>query len=76
MDSRVRRCMEHMEGNEHFTAKQMKRHIKQVDKARAKYFHFYTERKWGDRSNYDLCVNTTDVVIKDIVPVIAKLFKN
>ena len=76
MDSRVRRCMEHMDGSEGFTAKQMKRHIKQVDKARAKYFHFYTERKWGDRSNYDLCVNTTDVVIKDIVPVVAKLFKN
>lgn len=76
MDSRVRRCMEHMNEDENFTEKQMKRHIKQVDRSRAKYFQFYTERKWGDKSNYDLCVNTTGVVIKDIVPVIAKLFKN
>ena len=76
MESRVIRCMEHMDADEKFTKKQMIRYIKQIDKARAKYFHFYTERKWGDKSNYDLCVNTTDVVIKDIVPVVAKLFKN
>ena len=76
IDSRVKRCMEHMEDGEKFTERQMKRHIRQVDKGRAKYFRFYTDRKWGYRSNYDLCINTTDVVIKDIVPVIAKLFKN
>ncbi len=76
MDSRVRRCMTHMaENGEHFTEKQMKRHIRAVDRGRAKYFAFYTEKKWGDRKNYDLCVNTTDVVIKDIVPVLAKMFQ-
>ena len=76
IDSRVKRCMEHMDEGEKFSAKEMKKHIRQVDKGRAKYFRFYTDMKWGDRANYDLCINTTDVVIKDIVPVIAKLFKN
>ena len=76
MDSRVRRCMEHMDEAERFDEKAMRKHIKAVDKGRAKYFRFYTDMKWGDRRNYDLCINTTDVVIKDIVPVIAKLFKD
>ena len=76
MDSRVRRCMEHMDEAERFDEKSMRKHIKAVDRGRAKYFRFYTDMKWGDRRNYDLCINTTDVVIKDIVPVIAKLFKD
>ena len=76
MDSRVRRCMEHIDTGEKITEKEMRRHIKSIDKGRAKYFRFYTEKKWGARENYDLCINTTDVVIKDIVPVIAKLFKD
>jgi cytidylate kinase len=76
LDSRLRRCMEHLEEGDHLTEREMRRHIKAMDKGRAKYFRFYTEMKWGDKANYDLCINTTDVVIKDIVPVIAKLFKN
>lgn len=76
MDSRIQRCMEHMKDNdEHFTEKQMKRHIRAVDRGRAKYFAFYTENKWGDKRNYDLCINTSNVVIKELVPVIAKLFQ-
>lgn len=76
IESRVRRCMAHMaENGEHFTEKQMKKHIRAVDRDRARYFGFYTDKKWGDKKNYDLCINTTDVVIKDFVPVIAKLFQ-
>ena len=29
--------------------------------------------KWGDKLNYDLCINTSGTVIKEIVPAIAKL---
>lgn len=75
IDSRVRRCMSHLEEHEKISERKMKKYILEVDKKRAKYYNFYTEQKWGDPRNYDLCINTTDVVIKDIVPVIAKLFK-
>lgn len=76
IESRIRRCMTHMaENGEQFTEKQMKKHIRAVDRDRARYFGFYTDKNWGDKKNYDLCINTTDVVIKDIVPVIAKLFQ-
>ncbi|MBE6973582.1 MAG: cytidylate kinase-like family protein [Ruminococcaceae bacterium] len=73
MDSRVRRCMERRSPGESQTEKEMKKQIQTVDKNRARYYEFYTGLKWGDKLNYDLCINTTDVVIKEIVPAIAKM---
>ena len=46
-----------------------------MDKARAKYYEFYTDRKWGDKLNYELCINTTNQDIPSIVPHLAKLFQ-
>ena len=54
--------------------KEMKKQILKIDKNRAKYYNYYTGNEWSDKINYDLCINTTDVVIKEIVPVIAKIF--
>lgn len=75
IDSRISRCMNRADEGENFTEKQMKRRIKSVDRNREKYYNFYTGYQWGDKSNYDLCVNTTNTVIKEIVPVIAKIFE-
>ena len=75
IDSRVRRCIARNTDNEHeMTEKQIRKHILSIDKNRAKYYDFYTGNKWGDKSNYDICINTTDVVIKDIIPLLAKMF--
>ena len=71
--SRVRRCMER-NSDSGLDEKQMKKHILKIDKDRASYYNNYTGQKWGDKAYYDLCVNTTDAVIKDIVPHIAKMF--
>lgn len=74
IESRIKRCMNRSDVGEQFTEKKMKQHILKIDKNRAKYYRFYTGREWGDKKNYELSVNTTDAVIKDIVPVFAKLF--
>ena len=74
IESRVKRCMQRAQDGEVFTEKKMKQHILKIDKNRAKYYNFYTGNDWGDKKNYELSVNTTDVVIKDIVPIFAKLF--
>ena len=75
IDSRIRRCIErNTDTNNIPTEKDIKKQILSIDKRRAKYYDYYTGNKWGDKNNYDLCVNTTDVVIKEIVPVIAKMF--
>ncbi len=74
MESRVRRCMERRNDGEDYTEKEMKQHIKEIDRNRAKYYEFYTGLKWGDKSNYDLCINTTGLTVKDIAPSVAKMF--
>lgn len=74
MDSKMKRCREKAPEGEHLSDKELKQQIKGIDKRRAKYYEFYTEHTWGDKLNYDLCINTTQTVIKEIVPVIAKLF--
>lgn len=75
MESRINRCLSRKNENEDLDPKKLEKYIKKVDKDRAKYYEFYTYQKWGDKKNYDLCVNTTNVNIKEIVSVIAKIFK-
>ena len=72
-NSKVARCRLNGDEHEHLTDKQLKRHIKKVDKHRSKYYTFYTGQKWGDKLHYDLCINTTGIEIEDIVPHIAKM---
>ena len=73
MESKIKRCRE--KGSEEMLSnKELRQKISRIDKKRAKYYEFYTGHSWGDKLNFDLCINTTQTAIKEIVPVIAKLF--
>lgn len=74
MESKIRRCREKAPEDERLTDKELRQKISGVDKRRARYYESYTGYSWGNRLNYDLCINTTQTVIKEIVPVLAKLF--
>ena len=74
MASRIARCRERAPEGESLTDREYRQEIQRVDKARAKYYEFYTDRKWGDKLNYELCINTTNQDIPAIVPHLAKLF--
>lgn len=75
IDSRIKRCIaRNTDSSKILTEKEIKKQILSIDKNRAKYYEYYTGNDWGDKSNYDMCINTTDVVIKEIVPIIAKMF--
>ena len=41
--------------------------IKKTDKRRASYYNYYTDLKWGNASNYDLCINTSKTGIDGAV---------
>ena len=75
MASRVARCRERAPEGEDLTDREYRQHIQRIDKARARYYEFYTDRKWGDKLNYELCVNTTNQDISAIVPYLAKIFR-
>lgn len=39
------------------TYKNAKKHVNQSDKSRASYYEVIANRKWGDKENFDLCIN-------------------
>jgi cytidylate kinase len=45
--------------------------MKRIDSDRARYYSLYGSNAWGDKSNYDLCINTSQFEIRDLVPIIA-----
>ena len=74
MESKIKRCREKGPEEEKLSDKELKQKILAIDKKRARYYEYYTGHPWGDKLNFDLCINTTQTVIKEIVPAIAKLF--
>ncbi|MCR5784741.1 MAG: cytidylate kinase-like family protein [Eubacterium sp.] len=44
--------------------------MKRIDKARAGYYNYYTENRWGDAKNYDLCLDSGKIGVEGCVSVI------
>lgn len=44
--------------------------IEQGDKKRANYYNFYTFKKWGDSTSYDMCINSSKVGLDAVVEII------
>lgn len=64
MDKKIQRCRLKNEEDGSLSDKALKQKIKMVDKGRARYYEFFTGNKWGDKKNYDICVNTSNLPIK------------
>lgn len=45
--------------------------IKRIDRKRSAYYGYYTGEKWGEASNYDLCLNTDKLGIENCVKIIS-----
>ena len=70
MDSRAKRIVEQYgEGD----ASPEKR-LKDKDKRRAAYYNYYTDTKWGDPENYDLCLNSGSLGIEKCVEILKGLY--
>lgn len=52
----------------------MRRQIIAVDKRRSRYYGQYTGQKWGVKENFDLCINTSGVKIKEMIPVLWSIY--
>lgn len=76
MESKLRRCRERAKEDEQFTDNQMKKKIRRIDMGRANHQRFLSDKKWGDKAGYHLCINTTDVEIRAIAPIVAEYAKH
>lgn len=74
LEHRIARCLERRTEEEQDSQEEMRHKILSVDKNRRKYYEFYTDGKWGDRLNYDLCINTGGRNIKDLTLRLKGLF--
>lgn len=73
--SKLQRCRERATINEHFSEKEMLRRMKQIDKERAAYRNLFIEDDWGNKEPYHLCINTSRMNIKALIPAIAEYAK-
>lgn len=76
MESRMERCRKKGGDDASLSDKELQKKIQSIDKARAQYYRFYTGRTWGDRYNYDLCINTSGKDIGQLAKAIAYTINN
>lgn len=67
LESKIKRCMQNQNIKENITEKEIIKKIKEIDKQRQKYYDLISNINWGDKQNYDLCINTSNKDINQIV---------
>lgn len=75
MQSKIKRCREKNPEDNGLDDNKMMKKIKSIDNGRKKMHEFVSGGEWGDMKEYDLCVNTTGVSVKEIVPSIYEYAK-
>ncbi len=73
--AKVKRCRERAEEGENLTDKELVKKIKQVDAGRSRQRKIIADSEWGQKETYHLCINTTDMDIKSLVPPLASFVK-
>ena len=71
MEARIDRCRAREKTDLSLTDKAYEKQIRQIDKSRAKIHNILSAYQWGDRRGYDLCINTTNIRVKDVIPALA-----
>lgn len=72
VQSKIARCKNRASENEHLSDKQLIRELAQIDKARAKHYALLSGTKWGEKENYHLCINTTDLQIPELTAIVTQ----
>ncbi|MBQ9895801.1 MAG: cytidylate kinase-like family protein [Synergistaceae bacterium] len=79
MESKIARCRANINQDDKdassMSDKELKQHIIDINKNRAKYYEFYTGQDWGDKANYDLCINTAHLSIELAAKAVINLLK-
>lgn len=76
MMSKMNRCREYAGDHENMTERELKMKIQQIDRGRKQYYELLRGGQWGAKENYHLCINTTDIAVKEIIPAISAYAKD
>lgn len=68
LESRIQRCKERETEGIDRSNKAYEKQIKEVDKLRAKNHDILSTYRWGDMRGYDLCLNTSYLEVRKLIP--------
>ena len=71
MKSKINRCKTKAVEGENLSEKELEKKIIQVDKNRKDFHNLISNLEWGNKNNYNLCINTSGLEIKDIISSLA-----
>ena len=63
------------EREQNLTLEQARRYAEKTNKLRAGFYNFYTDKKWGDSSGYDMTFNSSTMSLDDIADIIVDYLK-
>ncbi len=75
MKKKIDRCYEKEPADKDKSQKEIEKKINEIDKSRAKYYDYYTDRKWGALSNYNIALDSSRIPIKTAVEVIKMAYE-
>ena len=70
--SKIRRIME----RQNMTETAAKKHIAKIEKERREYYKYYTDCAWGDKADYDICIDSSKFSKEEIVDYLAQIVSN
>ena len=70
-DYRIGKVME----RENLTKEEARKFIESSERKRASYYNYYTFKKWGDSSSYDLCLNSSRFGLEKTASLIVDMYK-
>lgn len=76
MESKLKRCKQKAKEEEKLTDKEMENKMIQIDKNRKNYNAIISNMEWGDKKNYHLCINTSGIEVKTMIPSLSSYIKD
>lgn len=74
--SSIEDCIERiMRRGDKPTPEQARTIAHKINKLRANYYNFYTDKRWGDAASYDITLNTSLLKMEDAVAIIAEYIR-
>ena len=70
-ETRVKNVMERLDREE----KAARKLVKRMDKERRSYYEFFTDEKWLDMGQYDLCIDSSRFSMEQIVKILKEAYE-
>ena len=65
----------HVEETYEFSRSKAKDYIQKTDKRRSNYYNYYSNKRWGEASSYDLCLNRSKLGFEGTIEAILDFIK-